>query len=128
MTIIKTNIVAILAGLLLLGALFVQYAGIAEAVFPNMQPRAQTATTTATGPDTVKTLFSATDNCASRIITTRASDVLLSFKSDMTPSGSVGHEQLASTTVTYDAEQFGCGAVMVYGRASSTLTTTQFIF
>ena len=128
MKITRINIAWAVVAFLLMGALFVQYAGVAEAVIPSMQPRAQTATTTATGPDTVKTLFSVTDNCASRIITTRASNILLSFKSDMTPSGSVGHEQLASTTVTYDAEQFGCGAVTVYGRASSTLTTTQFIF
>ena len=36
-----------------------------------------------------------------------------------------GHIQAASSTVTYDADQFGCGLMRAFTIASTTLTITE---
>lgn len=79
-------------------------------------------------------LSSGTNNaCQSRIVTTYGKDVTLMFSNTMfssttaNPTASLGHLQLASTTVTYDASIWGCAFVNAYGLgASSTLTISEF--
>ena len=69
----------------------------------------------------------ATSSCAMRVITTKASPILLTF-SDEEPTPTKGILQAASTTVNYTAEQYGCGAVKAItgNSAASTVTLTEF--
>jgi len=77
---------------------------------------------------TVTSIFATTTNCASRVITTGAQAILLTFSdfAGQTPTGSFGHLQAASTTVVYDSGLYGCNLFKAYGEAaSSTITTTE---
>ena len=75
---------------------------------------------------TVTTLVATSTNCAARIITTVAQPIRLSFGSPqqpiLEPSGTLGHLQAASTTVTYDGGIWGCGLIRVFGYGNATLT------
>ncbi len=95
------------------------------------------ATTTTVGPQAVArvTVFPQNGECKNRVITTSGnSAIMLSFGeprtagnlSSTTISGTAGFWQAASTTVAYDAEQFGCGLWTAYGYASTTLTVAEF--
>lgn len=71
----------------------------------------------------------ATSTCTSRIITTAAKPVMLTF-SDLngyTPTGAFGHLQAASTTVSYDSGLYGCDAVKIFGfDSNTTITVSEF--
>lgn len=121
----------ILAGILMLKPLY-QAEGSA---FTGTRAFLQTATTTAVGPqDGEDTIFASNETCNARVVTTRGdSAIMLSFGdktngdfSSTTLSGTVGHLQLASTTVVYDSGLYGCGRWTVYAWASSTLTVSEF--
>lgn len=122
--------ILVLAGVLLFKPLHTAIGG----AFTGTSAYLQTATTTAVGPDTVKTLFAAkTDgSCKSRVVTTQGtSAIMLSFGDttgfgSTTIGGTAGHLQAASTTEVYDGELYGCGRVTAFAWASSTLTTSEF--
>ena len=95
---------------------------------PNMQARVLVATTTSVGPQTTITVFSALEYCASRVVTTGTQPISLSFHDGITVSPTVGHLQGASTTVAYDSGLYGCGAVTARAGASTTITTTTFVY
>jgi hypothetical protein len=87
----------------------------------------------AVGPQAVTTLFNANGGCASRVISTVAQPIMLSFSTSTAdalrnkPSGTVGIQQAASTTVVYDSGTYGCPEVTAYGyNASSTITISEF--
>lgn len=89
------------------------------------------ATTTAVGPQQVKTIFSSNTQCTSRVVGTAGQAVMLTFGdpvngdvSSTTLTSMVGHWQGASTTVSYDAEIYGCGRWSAFGVAASTTITT----
>lgn len=96
------------------------------------------STTTVVGPQgasVVKTqIFEANTACKSRIITTDGTSAIrISFK-DIPTSGvvgsttvgaTVGHLQLASTTVEYDSGIYGCGTWNAWAWASTSLTLTE---
>lgn len=96
------------------------------------------ATSTSVGMDETTKLFSDNYNCSSRVISTAGQSIMLSFDEPFLPSGignvssstlsgSVGHIQLASTTIVYDSGLFGCGDVYAYGQvATTTITTSEF--
>lgn len=65
--------------------------------------------------------------CASRIISTSNSAIMLAFSSAASTSlsGTVGNWQAASTTVAYDSGLYGCGYWTVYAYATTTLTITE---
>lgn len=93
----------------------------------------QSATTTAVGPDTVKTLFTdeTSATCKSRVITTSASPIMISFDDttgfgSTTISGAAGHLQAASTTVAYDSALYGCGLMSAFAFSSTTITVSSF--
>jgi len=73
------------------------------------------------------TLF-ATSSCSGRTITTVASPIMLTFSDriNQTPTGLFGHLQAASTTITYPAEQYGCGLFKAFGFVSSAITVTEY--
>lgn len=126
----KQSAVAALAILVLAAAML--YASIAqqsEGAEAYKQPKIATSTVSIAGPQTIKTLFAARSDCGSRNITTSSSSIMLSFNSDLlTPSLSAGHWQAASTTKEYDAEQWGCQQVTVYGIASTSVTLSEARF
>ena len=77
----------------------------------------------------------ATSTCSARIISTVGEDITILFGTQLgnVPSATLGHVQFASTTVTYPAENFGCGTWNVFGQSipaspaltSITITETQ---
>lgn len=126
----------ILAGAILILAailLFKPFNTVLGAGYFGQQVHIQTATTTAVGPDTVKTLFAdeTSPTCHSRVVTTAASGIYISFD-DVTGFGSttlasgVGHWQASSSTVAYDSGLYGCGLMTAFGVSSSTLTISSF--
>lgn len=85
--------------------------------------------------NTVTTLISTTsDRCSSRVITVNsiaggATGIMMTFgehASSSIPSTSLGHWQLASSTVAYDGEIFGCGKVKAIAGGASKVTITEF--
>lgn len=91
--------------------------------------RVATSSTVSVGVQEVKTLFSIRNSCSSRIISTVAQPIMLSFHTDITPTALIGHLQAASTTVAYPSDDYGCGTVKAYGfNASSTLTISEATF
>lgn len=108
---------------------FTQNVGIGQAVEPNMQSRIHAMSTSSVGVYTASTISAGTiENCASRIVTTNER-LYLSFDPSLTPTGVTrGLYQAASTTVAYDAEQYGCGAVTAIAGATTTVSITTFKF
>lgn len=96
------------------------------------------ATTTTVGPQgsaVVKTqIFAGNSQCKSRIVTTDGTSAIrISFKDipgagnvgSTTVGATVGHLQLASTTVVYDSGIYGCGTWNAWAWASTSLTLTE---
>ncbi len=76
---------------------------------------------------TVELLF-ASSSCSSRVIGTRTGEIRLTFRDTGAdrPTGQAGFSQAASSTVVYDAETFGCGAVYVYPFVTETLSVMEY--
>ncbi len=66
----------------------------------------------------------ATSSCTARIITTQGSAMLLTFSdvAGQSPASGFGFIQAASTTVAYDAGQYGCGLVKAYSFGAQVIT------
>ena len=99
----------------------------------------QYSTTTTAGPQGAavqkNTLFAENQSCKSRTVTAPGtSAIMIAFDgipaagnvSSTSVSATVGHLQAASTTVTYDAEQYGCSQWHVWAWATTTLTVSEF--
>ena len=71
---------------------------------------------------TSATVIVSTSTCMARIVSTGGSIVMLSFNDAQTPTGSFGVQQAASTTVAYDAAQYGCGQMKAFSFAASIIT------
>jgi hypothetical protein len=76
---------------------------------------------------TVRLLYATSSACTSRVISTQAGNIRLTFNDKLgaRPTNVFGVLQTASTTVVYDAEQYGCGAVYVYPYETNTLTVLE---
>jgi len=93
------------------------------------------ATSTQVGPGNATKVFSASPNCASRLIRTQGTDIYILFAdptngdlASTTLSGVASFTQAASTTVSYDGGLYGCGAVYIKSpAASTTLTVADFL-
>lgn len=136
---IKNYIFALVGFLVIaMGAfLYTPALNVEGAAFTGTVARLDLATTTAVGPQAVPAarVFTTNTTCNARVITTQgASAVMISFGEPITPgnisstslSGTVGHLQLASTTVAYDSGIYGCGQWHVWAWASSTITVSEF--
>ena len=89
--------------------------------------RVATSSTISVGIQQNKTLFTNKNSCSSRIISTTAQPIMLSFHSDIVPTSMIGHYQAASTSVAYDGDVYGCGVVSAFGSvASTTITISEF--
>ena len=82
----------------------------ADAVAGQLSASVATSSTITVTAGTLVTAF-ATSTCASRIVTTNAEPIRFEFsdRDGFTLTSAVGHTQLASTTVAYDASVYGCG-------------------
>jgi hypothetical protein len=133
-TIIASSILAVailaLAGVLL----FKPMLSVLGAAPAGQVPKLQIATTTALTAQATSTVLAATAFCNSRIVTTLASPVMLTFDAvpaagnvgTSTQSGQIGHLQGASTTVAYDAALYGCGQLTALPFANTTIIVSQF--
>lgn len=94
----------------------------ASASAPSGLPAVIATTTLGFVMQTTQTVIAATSSCSARIITTRAQSAMLTFSDlpGVVPTAVLGHLQLASTTVSYDSGQYGCGTVRI---VSAGLTT-----
>lgn len=115
----------ITVGLMFFGYLFSQI-NYARAADTNQNP-ATVATTSVNTVNTTASLVFATSTCASRTISTTASPIMIGFTDaqGFVPSGISGFVQAASTTVTYDASQYGCRALRVYSFTSGPITVQE---
>lgn len=89
-------------------------------------PTVATSSQIVVGPQSVTTLFAKNSSCTSRLVSTVGTAVMLSFSSAVTPTGTAGAVQAASTSVSYDNANYGCGAITAYAAASTTITLTEF--
>lgn len=89
--------------------------------------RTTVATTSPAAVTTSASVIFATSTCDSRIISTTASPIMLTFSENqnVVPSAIFGHLQAASTTVAYDSALYGCGAVQAYSFVNGTVTLTE---
>lgn len=89
--------------------------------------QASIATTSNPTVTSTAVLVFATSSCAARTISTSASPIMITFSDNQgkVPTGSFGTLQAASTTVTYDSGQFGCGAVKIYSFTSQVITVAE---
>lgn len=86
-----------------------------------------TSTTLSVGPATTTAAFTLKTNCASRVISTKGQAILIGIGASSTPN--LGFYQLASTTVAYPSNQYGCPAMNIYGvTASTTINIAEFLF
>lgn len=127
MNYINTLIIGIIAVVLVLG--YVNQGDSLGNATPDLQARLLVATTTSVGHQTDVTLFSEKTSCASRVISTFGTPIVLSFDSSVVnPSATNGHIQGASTTVAYDSGLYGCGAVVAASSATTTIATAEFVY
>lgn len=82
----------------------------AEAVAGQLSATIATSSTITVSTASVVAFATSTNNCSIRIVTTNADPVRFEFTDidGFTLSSAVGHTQLASTTVAYDASVYGC--------------------
>ena len=69
--------------------------------------------------------FATSTNCSARVVSTSGEAVNLTFRDRDIPTGTFGFSQLASTTVSYQAEEFGCNAVRIYGFGGDSTVSLQ---
>lgn len=124
---ITLSIIVLVTGMALVWFFFIGNFSFESNNLGNMFSQMATSSTIAVGPQENKTLFTARQTCSSRVITTVAQPIMLSFNTNITATALAGHLQAASTTIVYKSDDFGCGAVSAYGHnASTTITTSEF--
>jgi hypothetical protein len=92
-----------------------------------LQSTVATSSTRGTTAATVQLLFATSTSCSSRIIGTQlgAVNLTMSDHRGLRPTVSSGLRHATSTTIAYDAELYGCGAVYVYPYTADTLTLVE---
>jgi hypothetical protein len=121
---VLSRIALYVAGAVLLSVVYLS--STANASAPSGLPATVATTSNPTVTATPGRNF-ATSTCATRIITTSASPIMITFSDFQgdVPTGSFGHLQAASTTVAYDSGQYGCNAVRIYSFTSQSVTLTE---
>ena len=123
----RWSIVVILAAIALTAFLVFQNASKVEgAAFTGLSTTIATTTNPSVGT-TALVIIATSTNCASRIITSRAAPLMLTFSdyNNATPTATFGHLQPASSTVVYDSGLWGCGKVKAYAYTTDTITVTE---
>lgn len=117
-------------GLLVIGLVVVVLIGFRDLKVNAEAPSGLPATVATSSPllvtTTAKVAF-ATSSCATRIITTAGFPVRMTFSDYIaqTPTLAIGHWQSASTTVSYDSGEYGCGKVKVWSQGTQTIWITE---
>ena len=78
-----------------------------------------------------RVMFATSSVCTSRVITTTSTPIRIKFgdHANFTLSGTAGHLQLGSTTVSYDSGLYGCGlwtGVGLSGNTNLDIIVTEF--
>lgn len=120
------GIASILAiGLLVFGIMSFQAKTVKAGAPSGLPATMATTSSVIVGPGNAMTLFATSTACATRVISTVAQPIMLTFTDNagQSPTGIFGHLQAASTTVDYDSGLYGCGLVKAYGFVASTTIT-----
>ena len=117
--------IAVVAGIFAYAQLSPQFLG--NAITQGIVPTVSSDASVAVGPQQVITVASKASNCVSRVISTASTSLMLSFSTTFTPTATVGHYQAASTTVSYDNANFGCGPIRAWANASGTVAVASVI-
>lgn len=108
------------------------WAVVSESAHANSNGGIPVVMATSSNPSlgTTAVLLFATSTCQSRIITTYANPVMLTFGdgpgTGTGPTAIFGHLQAASTTVVYNADTYGCGAYRAYQFGTAAITISEF--
>ena len=131
---INNAILSVLAFAILLLASVVMFKPLYQSFAEGWTPvHIQSATSTSVGIYAPVTLFAdeSSPTCHNRVVSTNH-DIRLSFDQvtghgSSTLSATVGHIQLASTSVSYDSALFGCGQMTARAiTATTTVTISSF--
>lgn len=100
---------------------------VQSSTWPGNMQSVATSSFQAVSATTVELLY-ATSSCSSRVIGTQGGEIRLTFSDykGERPTGTNGFPQNASTTVVYEAETYGCGAIYVYPYYTGTLTISEY--
>ena len=107
--------------------LFIGYVLFSESKFARADSTSVPATVATSSTVLVGTsasLLFSTSTCVARTISTASTSLMLGWKG-ITPTAQTGFWQATSTTVTYDASQFGCGAVFVYSNIPAVISVQE---
>ena len=113
---------------LALGMAFFYSSDVAGRAPPGLSVNVATSSAVNLGDQTALMVQATSTNCGARIITTRASDILLTFADGMatpTSANMQGHLQSASTTIAYDADTYGCGRIVAFPMNDTAITITE---
>ena len=125
----KLKIVGIILGIVAICFVIYGSVGVNKSKFGSASSGLPSSIATSSNPTvgTTAVLLFATSTCASRVITTVASPVMLTFSDNQgkVPTAVYGHLQGASTTVVYDSGLYGCDAVRAYGFVSSAISVSE---
>lgn len=115
--------------IIVLAVLAFNHSGNEVSLGGTLQARLLATATSSVGHQQDRTLFTAKEYCASRVISTLGVPVSLSFKSSsIDPTSVRGHLQGASTTVAYDSGLYGCGEIVAAASATTTVTIAEFVY
>lgn len=89
-------------------------------------PKIASSSLVVVGPQNVQTIAPVASNCVDRVISTVGTAIQLGFGGAVVPTGTTGHVQGASTSITYNNGDYGCGAITGYAAASTTITVSTF--
>lgn len=89
-------------------------------------PKIASSSLVVVGPANVQTIAPVASNCVDRVIATVGTAIQVSFSSAVPPTATAGHVQGASTSVSYNNGDYGCGAITGYAAASTTITVSTF--
>ena len=125
----KLKIVGIILGIVAICFVIYGSVGVNKSKLGSASSGLPSSIATSSNPTvgTTAVLLFATSTCASRVITTVASPVMLTFSDNQgkVPTGVYGHLQGASTTVAYDSGLYGCDAVRAFGFVSSAISVSE---
>ncbi len=119
-------IILTLVCLVAIGGAFFASRVSANVITQGIIPKVVSTTVMPVGPLQALTLVATSSACTGRVISTASTSVMLSFQDGFTPTitNSKGSWQAASTTISYDNANFGCGAISAVAYASSSVTVT----
>lgn len=125
---LKISLVAFISGVVFLLLLLSLLS--TRVLYAAAPPGLQATLATTSNPTVTSTanLIIASSTCNARIITTYGSAVMITFADNFGtiggPTATFGHLQAASTTISYNADMYGCGAVRIYSFTTQAITVS----